>query len=272
MISSIYNDSFNSELFKIPQVNLPNVGTTNSIYDVGSGNNISPNLATSPFSFQFSPFVGDFSMYMNNDFASTMLLFNAYMSQTLPPSWDTGLFDKSYNVKPSRIKIQAEKPPERRSFAFKPQVRQLELKELKDVYNPKLSNALANIAEKNANAMRKSKDSDRYLCSMGVRQTLEQAGLANGFRAASAYQGADLLRNNKNFKEIDVDKGDLKSLPAGCVIVWDPYYDSKGKSHEDGHIATTLGNGMEASDRVNEMSLRNSKYSVFIPTGIKSNA
>lgn len=263
MISSIYNDNSGFGLFKLSQVPIPDVDSTNSIYDVGFGSSFPSDFMTSPFDMQFSPFAGDFSMYMNNDFASTMFLFDNYMSNQLPPRWDSTLFNKSYNTS----------VPSMKSMRFvRPESYYANKSELKDVYKPDFATNLANIAEKNANAMRYDKDSDKYLCSRGVRQSLEKAGIANGFRANSAYEGADLLRSNKNFKEVAVEKDDLTKLPAGCVIVWDPYSDSKGNYHKDGHIAVTLGDGKEASDRVNPIRLRNTDYSVFVPSGVQATA
>lgn len=261
MISSIYNDSSGFGLFKLPQASSLGVKSPNSIYDVGFGSNFPTNFMTSPFDMQFSPFCGDFSMYMNNDFASTMLLFDALMARQLPPRWSPALFNKSYNTTLPTMKSMRYVRPE--SY-YKNK------SELKDVYNPDLATKLANIAEKNANEMRYDKDKDKYLCSRGVRLSLEKAGISNGFRADSAYQGADLLRQNKNFKEVAVEKDDLTKLPAGCVIVWEPYFDQKGDYHRHGHIATTLGDGQEASDRVNPIRLRNTDYSVFVPSGVQT--
>ena len=53
---------------------------------------------------------------------------------------------------------------------------------------------------------------------------------------------ADQLAAHHRFTEISV--GDLRTLPAGAVVVW-----ARGSS-EHGHISIALGNGQEASDHV----------------------
>ena len=84
---------------------------------------------------------------------------------------------------------------------------------------------------------------------------LENNTLFNGMESqGSAYQYASELANNPYFKEIPhniVATMDLKSLPKGCVIVYDANYKtSRAKNgstnyHPHGHIAVTDGNGMD---------------------------
>jgi len=132
------------------------------------------------------------------------------------------------------------------------------LAQLKDVYNPQLSGKLASIANRNA-----LQTGTIGKCSHVVSDTLMDAKLANGnIRVASAYQAASKLSENKNFKQVNIPREDLKKLPAGCVVVWD-----RSAGHEHGHIAVTLGNGKEASDHTQNLSSRNAEYSVFVPTG-----
>jgi hypothetical protein len=57
-----------------------------------------------------------------------------------------------------------------------------------------------------------------------------------------AYQAADQFALSPHFFE--VWNRDLKSLPAGAVVVW-----GKGTSRS-GHISVALGNGQEASDHI----------------------
>ena len=127
---------------------------------------------------------------------------------------------------------------------------------LKNVYDKDLGNSLANIANKNAKEM----NTIGY-CARGTNKALELAGLANGeTRVAAACQADGVLSKHKNFKEVKVSKDELKSLPAGCVIVWEA-----SNGHPYGHIAVTLGNGKEASDHVQNLIVRDAKFSVFVP-------
>lgn len=136
-----------------------------------------------------------------------------------------------------------------------------DLKALKDVYNPSLGNKLANIAAKNA-----SRTNTVGWCAKGTNDSLEIAGLAGGeTRVASAYQEANKLANHKNFKEVSVSRGDLTKLPAGCIVVWDRNLNGNSPGDKHGHITVTLGNGQEASDHVQNMYMKGSRYRVFVP-------
>lgn len=135
-----------------------------------------------------------------------------------------------------------------------------DLPALKNIYKPDISIKLASVASKTAKNM-----GSVGWCYRGVKDTFVSAGLTKGRLVGdSAYEARDILRLHKNFKEVSVDKNDLTKLPAGCVIVWQPYHDSKGKWHKDGHIAVTLGNGKEASDHEQKLLIGKS-YSVFVP-------
>jgi len=59
---------------------------------------------------------------------------------------------------------------------------------------------------------------------------------------SSAYMAADQLASSSWFTEVSV--GDLRTLPAGAVVVW-----GRGSSAH-GHISVALGDGREASDHV----------------------
>lgn len=59
---------------------------------------------------------------------------------------------------------------------------------------------------------------------------------------SSAYMAADQLAGNSWFTEVSVS--DLRTLPAGAVVVW-----GRGSS-EHGHISIALGDGREASDHI----------------------
>lgn len=154
-----------------------------------------------------------------------------------------------------------------------------DLAALKDVYNPEISGKLASIASETA----AKKDTIGW-CYGGVKDSLLKAGLTKSRLSGDpAYLARDLLRKNKNFKEVKIDKEDLTKLPPGCVIVWQPYMgknkENKDVWHESGHIAITLGkiehNGKivagEASDHIQGLLIGKS-YSVFVPTGLSKTA
>lgn len=62
-----------------------------------------------------------------------------------------------------------------------------------------------------------------------------------------AYQAADQFASSSHFYE--VWNRELRSLPAGAVVVW-----GQGSSRS-GHISVALGNGQEASDHIaNQMT------------------
>lgn len=209
-----------------------------SIYGTGFSP-IRPMPFADTFSFNLPMFGDDFSNYMTGDFMATFQLFNMLMMGQMPKAWQANIMDSHFNTKTN-------------------------LPGLKGIYNGDIGNKLANIANKNAQRM-----NSKGLCARGTNKALELANLANGdTRAASAYQVAGKLRHSNNFTEVNVAKDDLKSLPAGCVVVWNPYTDRKGKYHQHGHICVTLGNGQEASDSVYAMNLKSSSYAVFVPKGI----
>lgn len=142
------------------------------------------------------------------------------------------------------------------------------IKELIDAgYNPEFAKQFASAAKQNANnigTLRK--------CLAGVRKLLEDEGNVSSRGAGTLGEDAkDAVHYldkdetfKQNFKKVDY-KGDLTKLPAGCIVIWDPYTGCDGKLHESGHIAVTLGNGDEASDHVQKLRNRNSKYTVYMP-------
>ena len=70
----------------------------------------------------------------------------------------------------------------------------------------------------------------------------------------------DDFQKNPKFKEVKVAKDQLKSLPAGAVVIWD-----KGDGLPYGHISVALGGGREASSKVRQQLLLNTNFHVFLP-------
>ena len=78
-------------------------------------------------------------------------------------------------------------------------------------------------------------------CYNAVADALESI-LGTFLWGQHAYQAADILASYPRFTE--VYNADLRSLPAGAVVVW-----GRGSSRS-GHISVALGDGREASDHV----------------------
>ena len=99
-------------------------------------------------------------------------------------------------------------------------------------------------------------------CARSVKESLARTGLAD-YESGHAYQCADMLSDNPNFKEVKVDAKDIDDLTAGCIVVY-PKGDS-GYSSKYGHIEVALGNGKAASDFVNNNVKNSDNARVFVP-------
>jgi hypothetical protein len=100
-------------------------------------------------------------------------------------------------------------------------------------------------------------------CYRGVKRALAPLGV--NLHGGSAYQAADQLARNPRFREVQVPRDRLRSLPPGAVVVWNR---NPGAGKEHGHISISLGNGMEASDKLRrQITGYPSSYRVFIPNG-----
>lgn len=202
----------------------------------GAGFFSNPFATSNSMPWMFSP--NGFSSLFG-DMSSPFQMFDMFMNNKMPMPWQKGLFNQSFDT---RTNMAA----------------------LKKTYNPQLANKLANIAYKNAMAR-----NSRHRCLAGARESFNDMGLVKGSMGGSAYQAAAVLEKNKNFKEVQVSRADLKNLPAGCVIVWNRNCFGTKSSDIHGHIAITLGGGKEASDHVsNKTYLLNSSHRVFVPVGL----
>ena len=99
-------------------------------------------------------------------------------------------------------------------------------------------------------------------CAAYVKDAIANCNMGS-YEQGHGYQVAGILKNNKNFKEINVAPNDLNKLPAGCVIVYNKGAD--GYSSQYGHVEITLGNGNAASDFVNHNIRPSEDVTVFIP-------
>jgi len=126
--------------------------------------------------------------------------------------------------------------------------------DLKNVQGSDFGKQFAAKAEQTANKINTS-----GLCLKGVNDTMQAMGLPV-HREAAAYMAVDDFQKNPKFREVKVSKDQLKSLPAGAVVIW-----NKGSGLPYGHISVALGDGREASSKVRNQLLLNTDFHVFLP-------
>ncbi len=97
-------------------------------------------------------------------------------------------------------------------------------------------------------------------CATYVKNAISRCGLG-AYTSGHGYQMADVLKNNKNFKQISPEGVDLKKLPAGCVLVFGR--GKSGYSSSYGHTEITTGTGKAVSDGITN-NLRKPS-AIFIP-------
>ena len=87
-------------------------------------------------------------------------------------------------------------------------------------------------------------------CYTGVKHALWSSGVLNDYGdmpLGSAYKAKEYFDKYPNkFEKVNIEAKDLKTLPAGYIIVY-------SKEGLDGHIAITNGNGQEMSDCTDNM-------------------
>lgn len=88
-------------------------------------------------------------------------------------------------------------------------------------------------------------------CYTGVKHALWAAGVIDDYGdmpKGSAYEATEYFNAHpERFEKVNVSASQLKSLPAGYIIVYE-------KEGLDGHIAITNGNGQEMSDCTDNMA------------------
>lgn len=98
-------------------------------------------------------------------------------------------------------------------------------------------------------------------CAKHVNNALTRQGLDN--TRGDAWTRASGLAQNKNFQEISANDVDLKSLPAGCILVYDK--GAAGYSSQYGHIEVTLGDGTACSDGRTRNLRKSNRMRIFVP-------
>lgn len=98
-------------------------------------------------------------------------------------------------------------------------------------------------------------------CAKYVKNAIASCGLGR-YVNGNACEMTRILRNNKNFREISPAGVDLKSLPAGCILVYGRGV--SGYSSRYGHTEITTGSGKAVSDGITN-NIRGNVTAIFIP-------
>lgn len=110
-----------------------------------------------------------------------------------------------------------------------------------DIEGGSRAQQLARIAQRTATRM-----GTVGYCAKGVNDSLIAAGLAS--ERGHAYQKAEQLARDSDFREVNVSRDQLSKLPPGAVVVW-----GRSNAKPWGHVTVSLGDGREASDHVQRM-------------------
>ncbi len=134
-------------------------------------------------------------------------------------------------------------------------------------YNKQKGELLANNV---VDGLPTNRDPNNPLCARYVKKAIVKSGLGPYINGNGEYC-KNILRANKNFKEVKVKASELSTLPAGSVIVYDAYdtyTDDKGKQHKigkDGHVLVALGDGRGCSDIMEDFIPKSDRAYTFIP-------
>ncbi len=121
-------------------------------------------------------------------------------------------------------------------------------------YNAAKGNILVNIANNRAVG-------NVGYCAKFVQEAISLAGMGE-CTGANANEMIGTLRANPNFKEISTKDIDVKTLPAGCILVYDKFV--RNGTEPFGHVEFSRGNGSGISDGVTA-SLHPNPSAIFIP-------
>ncbi len=198
-------------------------------------------------SWNMSPQTQNFSMssVFNNDIFSNNINFNNNIWDT--PSWNNF---STFGVDFSTGNWNSNTSSIGDSFTLNNKNKaKFSMKE----YNANAGERLASIALKNQIGFNKQ-------CARYVKNAIVKAGLGT-YESGHGYQMANVLRKNKNFKEISPTTYNVNSLPAGCILVYDR--GAAGYNSKYGHVEITTGDGRAVSDGITK-NLRQPS-AVFVP-------
>lgn len=123
-----------------------------------------------------------------------------------------------------------------------------------DDYNAAKGNMLISIAENRAVG-------EVGYCAKFVQEAISLAGLGS-CTGAHAYEMADTLRYNPNFREISSKEVDVNTLPAGCILVYNQCTRKPDEIY--GHTEFTRGDGSGISDGIST-TLDPNPSAIFMP-------
>jgi len=98
-------------------------------------------------------------------------------------------------------------------------------------------------------------------CARYVKNAISRAGMGK-YESGNACDMVSIMRRNKKFKEISPNGVNLKTLPAGCVLVYSRGV--AGYSSKYGHTEITTGKGTAVSDGVTR-NLHRKPTAIFMP-------
>ena len=98
-------------------------------------------------------------------------------------------------------------------------------------------------------------------CARYVKTAIEKCGLGK-YVSGNACDMVNIMRRNKNFREVNTAGVNVKGLPAGAVVVYDRGV--AGYSSSYGHVEIATGDGRCVSDGVTR-NPRNNPTAIFIP-------
>lgn len=84
------------------------------------------------------------------------------------------------------------------------------------------------------------------LCYQAVYEAVTRV-YGDFLRGHSAYMAAEYLQSDPRFEQVNVSPERLPQLPPGWIVVW-----GQSPLSPHGHISVSLGNGLEASDHINQ--------------------
>ena len=98
-------------------------------------------------------------------------------------------------------------------------------------------------------------------CARYVKNAIASCGLGR-YVSGNACDMIRILRNNKNFREIPARGVNPRTLPPGCVLVYERGV--SGYSSRYGHTEITTGDGRAVSDGVTN-NIRGNITAIFVP-------
>lgn len=198
-----------------------------------------------PFNFFNFGFNMGFQNYQQPFFQAPV--YNYYDSYRAPSFDSNNYFNFNTSSAPPVIRTEPRCPCEFNT----------ELPKLNEVnYNAQKGEILANDVVKHVKAR------PTNFCAKYVKEAIARVGLGAA-EDGDAYQYADVLSRNRNFTEVKAHGEDIKTLPAGCIVVY-PRGDA-GCDPNYGHIEVALGNGKAASDFINNNVAASDNARVFVP-------